>query len=112
MRILFSVLTVFHTFSLPYFPLLHFPPVQSTPAFSTPVLSILAIYSCFLHSGNFHSCIFSAPLPLNLVRVVWSAATAAAAGATNQVSCSSEHAQNSSASQLLTKLRGPSKSEI
>ena len=52
MRILFSVLTVFHTFSLPYFPLLHFPPVRSTPAFFT-----LEIYSYF-----FHSCIFRALL--------------------------------------------------
>jgi len=41
---LFSDLTVFHTFSLPHFPLLQFPPLLSslaisTPAFSTPAFS-------------------------------------------------------------------------
>jgi len=36
---LFSVLTVFHTFSLPYFPLLLSSLAISTPAFSTPAFS-------------------------------------------------------------------------
>jgi len=42
MRILFSILTFFHKFSLRYFPLLHFPLLQSTPAFSTPAFSTRA----------------------------------------------------------------------
>jgi len=58
---LFSVLTVLHTISLPYFPLLHFPPVRSTPAFSTPVISNSAVFSCNFHSCVFYSRIFSVP---------------------------------------------------